>query len=778
MESPLIQPPEPNAEAASANSDGSIWPVLPSSFGFALDNGEQFPVTAGPSQQQQQQQQQQYCPKRKANSSGARSAANRAMIWIHYHSALACVYLLTVGVIFATAALMYAAQQRDDPFSKHLRDPSNMYTGYPEPLLVVDTNVTRRNVTRVAIFADSAINEATKRVLRLIHDENADMVLHPGDIDYTGDVSRWQTQMTSILGADFPYFFSAGNYEMKIPKSRRGKPDAVEGEQWGNYVAKRDEILRANGVVCPFATPSRSQLAYRMDTLKENRAFLRNALLRLRESFPATRWTFCMWHAPFTLMQVGFRDPPDVMGSSELEAAYDDCRAAGAVVLTGHEHYYVRTHTMSSFKQPYGFDMPTTTEDEDLPLLYARPGNNFAVVSGLGGHSVSVPCKSNFERRAHLAAVHPLHMLTDTDPGGKIFYSEVSGRPTTSSELIEFDAKTGLGQGYPFGALFCELPIGSLDAEAPAYCYFKTIDGEIVDQFLVAGSFRQTLDDACIMGFFKRAKAQVYADPYDPEDIDAEREPNKSLERRRRELKYAMLAAVEFHAEHEVRLRKFCDGVKERNHQDRKKEWLRAKKRELKRLGLPIKPEALVQAVKEQEAIGFPLIRGDQIEDDKNDPSDSEDEDDQDAKQGQTEDELDLNKDDERLREFIQHEDIFEVWEQSVKSHRDAFEQSTIVPLEEVFDSKHWKAGAVQAKKKYLELLARPVLKEEAVKSLARVVAVLDVYRDLNIRLKKGLVDQADREQREETALKSKLHNLQEELRILELHKQARSTQR
>lgn len=441
-----------------------------------------------------------YCPKHKTSSSSGPSWSYtyQIMIWLQSNCVIMVFYVILSCLILR--AMMMANDQ--SAAARHKRVRGREFAGFSEVFVKFGDEYpdSLRNTTRVAIFADAAINEATERVLQLVADENVDMVLHPGDIDYAGDVERWENQMISILGPNFPYFYSAGNYEMKIPKARRNNPEAFAGEQWIEYVHKRDAILNALGVDCPLASPSRSQLACHYkgvsfilsnlsdfeNRMEQNSQFVRRALLALKQHYPSTRWTFCMWHAPFHLMQVGFRDPPPVMHSEHLESAYEECRKAGAVVLTGHEHYYLRSHEITSFQQPYAFNKPQLAK-EGLPLLHAKPGKTFAIVSGLGGHSVSVPSRDAYLKRSHLAAVHPRHMLSDTDPGGKIFYKDVSGSPETSSEVIHVEKDSSAHKhGYPFGALFCELPVGPQEIGNPAYCYFKTINGEVVDQFLIS----------------------------------------------------------------------------------------------------------------------------------------------------------------------------------------------------------------------------------------------------------------------------------------------------
>ena len=59
---------------------------------------------------------------------------------------------------------------------------------------------------------------------------------------------------------------------------------------------------------------------------------------------------------------------------------YEASLAAGALVMTGHEHSYSRTFTMSSFENP---EIWSTSND-----VITAPGRSFVTVSGLGGRGI------------------------------------------------------------------------------------------------------------------------------------------------------------------------------------------------------------------------------------------------------------------------------------------------------------------------------------------------------------------------------------------------------
>ena len=116
---------------------------------------------------------------------------------------------------------------------------------------------------------------------------------------------------------------------------------------------------------------------------------------------------------------------------------YDACRKEGAIIATGHEHSYSRTYLMADF----GRQTVASTRSS----LRLEKGRTFAFVSGLGGESIR---------------------------------SQTRSAPWWASVYT----KT---QKANYGALFCEL---GRETPAKAYCYFKDIDGKVVDQFkLVSG---------------------------------------------------------------------------------------------------------------------------------------------------------------------------------------------------------------------------------------------------------------------------------------------------
>ena len=137
-------------------------------------------------------------------------------------------------------------------------------------------------------------------------------------------------------------------------------------------------------------------------------------------------WKFCVFHKNHHLLQTGDKESEVTMDM------YDLCREHGAVIATGHEHSYERTHLMSSFSN---LSVQSTSSS-----LHIKPGSSFAFVSGLGGDSIRA-----WHNNSHL---NPWWAAT-----------------------------AALDNGVNFGALMCELE------EQRGRCEFNDIDGNRWDAF-------------------------------------------------------------------------------------------------------------------------------------------------------------------------------------------------------------------------------------------------------------------------------------------------------
>ncbi len=277
----------------------------------------------------------------------------------------------------------------------------------------------------VAFIADQGRGRGARAVLRLIKAEGTDLVLHQGDFDYGDDPARWDALITSVLGADFPYFATVGNHDTKRWRGPNG------------YQAKLQARLNnLSGARCNGDLGVMSACSYRglffilsgAGTLPDSpdhgghTAFIRDQLAQTDAA-----WRICAWHKNQKLMQLGRK------GNEVGWGPYEACRKGGAIIATGHEHSYSRTHLMDNFE--------TQSIASTSATLRIEKGTTFAFVSGLGGQSIR-----------------------NQDRDGPWWAAAYTS-----------------DQGAKFGALFCIFFLeGTPDR---AGCYFKDVAGKVSDRF-------------------------------------------------------------------------------------------------------------------------------------------------------------------------------------------------------------------------------------------------------------------------------------------------------
>ncbi len=279
----------------------------------------------------------------------------------------------------------------------------------------------------VAFIGDQGSGDGARAVLQLIKAEGAEMVLHQGDFDYRDDPDTWDALITSVLGAEFPYFASVGNHDTKRFYGSNG------------YQAKlTNRLNKISDALCVGDLGVQSACTFRglffilsgVGTIPK-RPDDSNHVGFIREQLAQNTsiWRICSWHKNQRKMQLG--EKKDDAGWGPYEA----CRQGGAIIATGHDHSYSRTHLMDSFEL---LSVASTS-----PTLRIEKGKSFAFVSGLGGKSIR-----NQDQDGHWWA--------------RLYTSD---------------------QAAKFGALFCTFLI---DGEPNrASCYFKDIDGKVVDRFSI-----------------------------------------------------------------------------------------------------------------------------------------------------------------------------------------------------------------------------------------------------------------------------------------------------
>jgi hypothetical protein len=295
---------------------------------------------------------------------------------------------------------------------------------------------------KVAFLGDQGVNSDARRVLQLIADEGADAVIHMGDLAYEqATPSEWDAQVTSVLGADFPYFVAIGNHDR----------DAWSGTT-GFAALLLERLARVSGAQCVGDYGVNASCNFRglhfvlsgIGTSGDDEDHERFLDTALADSDAVFR--LCIWHKNQHDMQVG--EKQDEVGWN----AYRICAAHGAAVITGHEHSYARSLTLSAIgDRDLGHGAFGTTERIELAA-----GNTLVVVAGLGGKTARAWSPAH-EADTWWASIY-----------ARNFQLENGTLQGTAAEIL-------------YGALFVEFNVS--DDPRMAKAYFKTVDGQIQDEF-------------------------------------------------------------------------------------------------------------------------------------------------------------------------------------------------------------------------------------------------------------------------------------------------------
>jgi hypothetical protein len=337
----------------------------------------------------------------------------------------------------------------------------------------------------IAFIGDQGSTPETVAVLQLIADEGTDAVVHSGDFDYNDDPQAWDQQIADVLGPCFPYFASVGNHDDSVFYGPGGYQEKLEarmsclGLAWDGDLGVRSAHTY-QGIVFVLTAP---------DVFGDGDSDYAPCI---RDQLAATdaMWRISSWHKLMEAMQVGGKS--DDSGWS----VYEESRRGGAVIATGHEHSYARTHPLRNCQNrvvdSVGDWFTIARDDPDTP---DDEGVTFVHHNGLGGKGIR-------DQERCLPTVAPYGC---------------------SGEWAAIYAEQ---QGANHGALFGVFNAGG--NPRLAHFYFKDIDGNVPDEFHVEITWgpccRFDVDGDCEVatGDVLELLEAWGADPGGPPDFDSD----------------------------------------------------------------------------------------------------------------------------------------------------------------------------------------------------------------------------------------------------------------
>jgi predicted phosphodiesterase len=292
----------------------------------------------------------------------------------------------------------------------------------------------------VAFVGDIGISSSSKRVLSLIKEEASAAVIL-GDFDYADRADLWTKILDEKLGKTFPLIMVIGNHDEK---------------KWAEYIVDiKKRLAQTPSVTCRGDIAIKSVCAYKdmrilisapgIASLKTASQVYADYISTEGKGLGDKTWNICAWHKNQKRMQVGEK------GDSAGWEPYEACSTLGYPIMTAHEHTYSRTFLFSNIKtqelnRHESIALSANaglTEAKTIDQLKLAPGKTFVAVSGLGGKSI---------------------------------------RPQMRSDIWWSAIYTSTQRAKP-GALFCAFNYKG-DTKR-ALCYFKNIDGEVKDVFVM-----------------------------------------------------------------------------------------------------------------------------------------------------------------------------------------------------------------------------------------------------------------------------------------------------
>ncbi len=322
---------------------------------------------------------------------------------------------------------------------------------------------------KVAIIGDSGYGPRADAVLELISEQGAQLVLHQGDLGYDEEnpesAVKWHSGVERILDSSvegfFPYLYSVGNHDLKYW-------DQVEPKGYSRILRERTE--QTHGLECQGELGVNSSCSYQglfvvlsgAGTKGENhQEFMARALNENQDYL----WRISSWHKNQNDMQAGGK--PDESGWE----VYQESQLGGSIIVTGHEHSYSRSYTLTGLGNEAGGHGATGDADR----MEIGTGKTFVLVSGLGGKSGrDYECELHEDDTWWASVFTRNYWLRNGDVMEKNC-SRLDEEDTESKQFVR------TVEEYGDGALFITFYVEGNPYLARGE--FLTVDGHQIDQF-------------------------------------------------------------------------------------------------------------------------------------------------------------------------------------------------------------------------------------------------------------------------------------------------------
>ncbi len=227
-------------------------------------------------------------------------------------------------------------------------------------------NETTDNGVKIAIIGDQSISDNAHKLLKMIKDEGAELLVINGDFDYKNNPAAWEKMHDEILGPDFPIIAVAGNH------------DADDSwELWQEYQRITADWDANPHLSCTGIPGEQSTCLYRgikIVSVSPNQFDYDHVNYINKALDGDNAWKICAWHKNMNKMQTGGKLDETGWG------VYEACKEQGALITTAHEHAYARSYLFSDIEHQ-------VIADNNPKSAKLSRGKTIVILSGLGGKS-------------------------------------------------------------------------------------------------------------------------------------------------------------------------------------------------------------------------------------------------------------------------------------------------------------------------------------------------------------------------------------------------------